>query len=130
MASTYIRKRKRKDGSVYVASVDLGKDPLTGKRKERSETFHSRHEAKAALARWQAELNQGTFADRTTSTVADLLTYWLDTYVRVNLRANTIDQYANTITCHIIPALGAIPLQKLTPAHLQQFYADKLARKT
>ncbi len=28
---------------------------------------------------------------------------------------------------HIIPGLGSIPIQKLTPAHLQQFYADKLA---
>lgn len=35
--------------------------------------------------------------------------------------------YEIMATAHIIPGMGAIPLQKLTPERLQAYYADKLA---
>lgn len=127
MASAYIRKRQRKDGVVYVASVNLGKDPLSGKRRERSETFRTKREAKAALARWETEIDKGTFVDRSSQTVGDLLRYWMDTEVIHNPREATILRYRNTVDKHLIPGLGAVPLQKLTPAQVQRFYADKLA---
>src|SRR5205823_298200 len=31
-----------------------------------------------------------------------------------------------TINLHIIPSLGAMPVQKLTPARLERFYSDKV----
>jgi integrase len=68
--------------------------------------------------------------DRSTKTVADLLCYWLDTEIVHNHRETTILRYRNTIYKHLIPGLGAMPLQKLTPAQVQKFYADKLASGT
>ncbi len=127
MAGAYIRKRERKDGVVYVASVDLGKDPITGKRRERSETFPTRREARAALARWQTEIERGAFVDRSTQTVGELLRYWLETHVAHNCRETTALRYRNTVEQHLIPGLGNVPLQKLTPAQVQTFYADKLS---
>jgi integrase len=126
MAGAYIRKRERKDGVVYVASVDLGRDPITGKRRERSETFKTKREAKAALARWQTEIERGTFVDRSTQTVADLLRYWLETSVKHNRSQNTYVNYRYHVNGHLIPALGHIQVQKLTVAQVQQFYADKI----
>ncbi len=125
MASGYIRKRERKSGTVYVASIERGKDARTGKRVERSETFATKREARAALARWQHDIAQGTYVDRTTWTVRDLLSYWLETHVDGIKRETTCERYHNTVDLHLIPALGAIPLQKLTPAQVQQFYTDK-----
>lgn len=122
MASGYIRK----DGVVYLASVDLGKDPLTGKRRERSETFPTRREARAAIARWQTEIDQGTFVDRSAQTVADLLRYWMETYVKHNRSENTYVNYHYQVDGHLMPALGYIQVQKLTAAQVQQFYADSL----
>jgi len=130
MAGAYIRKRERKDGVVYVAAVDLGKDPVTGKRHERSETFATRREAKAALARWQTEIDKGAFVGRSTQTVGDLLRYWMETHVAHNCRETTALRYHQTVYLHLIPGLGAIPLQKLTPAQVQKFYADKLSAGT
>lgn len=126
MAGAYIRKRERKEGVVYLASVDRGKDPITGKRRERSETFHTRREAKAALARWQTEIERGTFVDRSKQTVADLLRYWMETYVKHNRSRNTYVNYRYHVDGHLIPALGHIEVQKLTVAQMQQFYADKM----
>jgi hypothetical protein len=102
------RKRERKDGVVYVASVDVGRDPITGKRRERSETFRTKREAKAALARWQTEIERGTFVDRSTQTVADLLRYWMETYVKHNRSQNTYVNYRYHVNGHLIPALGHI----------------------
>ncbi|MBE3575704.1 MAG: tyrosine-type recombinase/integrase family protein [Firmicutes bacterium] len=37
-----------------------------------------------------------------------------------NLRAHTVRDYESIIRCHLIPAIGAIPLQQLSPLHVKQ----------
>jgi integrase len=58
--------------------------------------------------------------------VAELLRYWLETYARHHVRPGTLEGYGYTINGHIIPALGAVPVQRLTAQQLQQFYSDKI----
>lgn len=128
MANGYIRKRERKGRTVYVAAIDLGKDAVTGRRIERAETFPTKREARAALVRWQAEVEQGAYVHRSTRTVGDLFRYWLDTHVDGVKRETTADRYHSTVEKHLMPALGAIQLQKLTPPQVQQFYAAKRAQ--
>ncbi len=127
MARGSIRKCSRQDGVSYEVVVDLGPDPVTGKRRQRTRRFKTKREAQAGLTEWLAEIDKGTAVDRSRQTVSDLLEYWMEAYARHNVRATTLEGYGYTINRHIIPSLGSIPLQKLTPAHLQQFYADKLA---
>jgi integrase len=110
---------------VYVAAIDLGKD-ANGKRRERSETFTTKRQAQAAIARWQTEIERGTLVDKSNQTVGDFLRYWLDVYAQ-HKSANTYAGYRRTVEDHLIPTLGRIHLQKLTPAQVQQFYSDKLA---
>jgi len=50
-----------------------------------------------------------------TADIGRLLRYWLDTYARPNVSAKTLDIYEHTIEHHIIPTLGAVATQKLTP---------------
>jgi hypothetical protein len=123
MAGGYIRKRKRKEGPVYEAVLYLGADPVTGKYRQQAKSFRTKREAQAALAKWQVEIDRGTFVEKSQKTVADLLRYWLESYALHNVRDTTFDQYSNTINVHIIPCLGHVQLQKRTPADLQQFYS-------
>jgi integrase len=58
--------------------------------------------------------------------VGEFLEYWLDVYA-AQKSPNTAVEYRRIIENHIIPKLGRIRLQKLTPAQVQQFYADKRA---
>jgi len=51
---------------------------------------------------------------------------WLPTK-RAQLRASTFSSYQRNIANHVIPALGSIPLQRLTPEDLDEFYARLLA---
>jgi Arm DNA-binding domain len=61
----YIKRRLLGDGSVrYDVTVDLGPDPVTGKRRQRRKTFKTKREAQAGLTAWLAEINKGVVVDR------------------------------------------------------------------
>lgn len=127
MARGSIRKHDRDSGVRYEVVVDYGADPVTGKRRQRTKSFKTKREAQAALTAWLSEIDKGTAVDHSAQTVAELMRYWLDTYARPRLRAKTVFDYEHTVNKHIIPALGTLPIQKLTPERLQRFYSDKLA---
>jgi integrase len=127
MAQGSIRKHERDSGVRYEVVVDLGTDPVTGRRRQRSKSFKTKRAAQAALATMLADIDRGTAVDRSRQTVAQMMQYWLDTYARHRCAAKTVDDYERTIRVHISPALGAIQAQKLTPDVVQKFYGDKLA---
>jgi integrase len=64
------------------------------------------------------------------TTVAAYLDDWLDSSVRLRCRPRTADSYAETVNRYIKPAIGAIPLAKLTPEHVARMLADLTARET
>lgn len=111
----------------YRARVEFPADPVTGKRRQLSETFPTRKAAQSALATWLADIERGTAVDTSTMTVADFMRHWLDTVAAHKVRATTLADYRHTIEKHIVPALGGHKVQRLTPAVVQRAYADKLA---
>ena len=52
--------------------------------------------------------------------------FWYQYYTKNSIRETTRATYEGEIYKHIIPELGKIPLNKLTQADLQKFYADQL----
>jgi integrase len=124
--STQIRKGPR--GVAYRVRVEYGPDPLTGQRKQRSKTFLVRREAEAYLNRWQAEVERGIAVEPSTITVGEQFRYWLDTYARTSVSPQTFSEYERMVRTYIVPTLGAVPLQKLTVAHLEVFKGELLAR--
>ncbi len=123
MARGSIRKHERAEGVRYEVVVDLGIDAVTGRRRQRSKSFKTKREAQAAMTTWLTEIDRGVAVDHSRQTVGDLLRYWLDTHVR----PKTLQLYEDTVDRHLAPGLGHVPVQKLTPATVQAFYADKLA---
>ena len=78
--------------------------------------FATRKECEAALAKVLAAVETQTFTPPTKVTVkAFLLAEWLPT-VKGSLRPTTYASYAMLAREHIIPRLGALQLQKLSPA--------------
>ena len=133
--AVYQRKRTLKSGKTtefWQAIVDLPPDPndldANGKpkRRQRAETFPTERAAKQRERAWLAEIDRGVVIDHSPKTVADVLTHWLDTHCP-NLKPKTLHEYRRIIERHIIPELGAIPVQKLTRARVEQFYNDKRA---
>ena len=82
------------------------------------------------MTAWLASIDKGIVVDRSTQTVAELMRYWLQEHARQHVRAKTYGDYEGTIRVHIIPALGSISVQKLTPDQLKTFYSARDRKST
>lgn len=121
-----IVKNEGKRGITNSAIVDIGPDPVTGDRKRKKETFKTKKEAERWLNDTINKVNNDTYIEPQKQTVGEYLKRWLDSYGEQNLASSTLESYQNIIINHLIPVLGAVPLQKLLPAHLQDYYAQAL----
>jgi integrase len=122
MARGSIRRR----GSTWTVILDVGRDPATGKRRQRWKGgYKTRKAAEAALRELMAEVDQGNYVARSSVTVADYLTGWLET-VRPRLRPTTWNSY-RIAAARVARSLGNTLVQSLTPLEVERFYADLLA---
>ena len=127
MGQGTIIKRELGDRKVrYDVYYDLEPDPITGKRRQRKKVFQTKREAVAFLTAQRTAVATGTAVDRSRRTVRELMDFWLEHYARHRVSAKTFHGYASTIRRHIIPALGNVQIQKLTPARLQEFCTQKI----
>jgi integrase/predicted RNA-binding Zn-ribbon protein involved in translation (DUF1610 family) len=88
--------------------------------------FATRRECEAALAKVLAAVETQTFTAPTKVTVKQFLVQeWLPT-VKGSLRPTTYSSYAMLTREHILPRLGSLQLQKLTPGAINALYAHLL----
>jgi integrase len=119
----------RKRGSTYAYWLDLPADPVTGKRRQKTKGgFRTKRECQAALNEAIMALQTGTYVEASRRTVRSfLLDEWLPDREPPKLRATTYANYQTQIRTHVLPALGSVELQRLTPAQLNTFYRTLLA---
>src|SRR5436309_10155184 len=111
---------KRKDGR-YVAQVRLE----NGQKKQRY--FKTEREANTALRKMLHEKEQVTLPTGPNQTLKAYLEQWLEQVYKLStIRTSTYNVYRIMIYKHIIPILGHVPLQRLTPQQIQAFYTKKL----
>lgn len=118
----HIRKRYK---SSWVVTVDLGRDPITGKRirKQRS-VKGTRRDAEKVLRQLEYEADTGRLAMAPdTLTLAGYLESWLKE-IRTRTRTRTHEEYQAQLENRVIPALGQVRLSQLRPQHLQQLYSN------
>lgn len=117
--------RQRGTGSWEV-KYDIGRDPLTGKRRTKFETVRgSKREAQKVLRDRLTAVDNGTYANAGKLTVAQWLTDWLG-QAKHGTSAKTWERYTEIVNHHLVPGLGAITLNQLSAAAIQQFYAKAL----
>jgi integrase len=119
----WIEKRVGKRGVSYRIRIDKGL--VEAKRKQPSQTFRTKKEAEAALAKWVSEVSGGTFVEPSDRTLGQYLTEWLET-VSQSVRPPTLRRYRDLATRHVIPQIGSIRLDKLSALDLQRHYAERL----
>ena len=110
----------------YYANFDFGLDPETGKQVKKTKTFDKLTKARSALRKHEVAKDLGQVVLPKEITVAEWLKDWMDNVVKLSRQVTTVYAYQQMIDNHIVPTLGNIPLQKLTPAQLQRYYADKI----
>jgi integrase len=117
----------RKRGATYTWYFDVP-DPVTGKRRQYSKGgFRTKKQCQQALNEALAALRTGTFVEPSQQTVAGFLVgEWLPAMRPPRVRPSTWLSYQRNVERHIVPALGHLPLQRLTPAQLTAFYRGLL----
>ena len=120
--------RKRGKGSWEVR-VDMGRDPLTGKRRQVSRTIKgTKRDAQALAASLISQQGAGIDAPPGKLKVGDYLRQWLSAYAQPNTAPNTYKRYEELVRLHLASVLGGVPLTKLRPQHIQEAYRRMLAK--
>ncbi|MFD8492040.1 tyrosine-type recombinase/integrase [Amycolatopsis sp. NPDC059657] len=110
---------ERRGGSLRVR-VYAGLDPLTGKRLYLTESTDDENEAERILTRLVAQVDEERHA-RTKGTLRIALADWLRLLEIEDSTRETYEMYARRF---LYPALGAVPLAKISARVLEEFYAD------
>lgn len=113
--------------TYYEARYFVGYDPGTGKPIQKSITAKTQKEVATKLKQITLDISNGINIDSKNLTVKSWMNRWKDNYI-VNVAPLTKEKYERDIKIHIIPNLGAIKLEKLTPDTIQAFY-NKLNEK-
>ncbi len=111
----------------WTIVLSMGRDPITAKRKQQWVSVKgTKKDAEKRLAELLRHLDTGGYVKPTKETVGEFLLRWLRDYAWPNVAPSTAEGYQHVIKRHLIPALGAVPLNQLRPDHVQAYAAAKL----
>jgi integrase len=116
---------KKGNGRHYVVTHHRHPD---GKRYQSAHGgYRTKKEAEAALREVLNRMDRGSYVASTGLTVATYLgDEWLPS-IRGTVRQGTHNSYADNMRLHVVPYIGGIRLQSLTPVRLNALYCELLA---
>ncbi|MBR0281676.1 MAG: site-specific integrase [Oscillibacter sp.] len=126
---------KRNDGK-WVGQITVGYHPDTGKPIRKYFYANTREEAARKVAMTLAtEMNKDSAAVREDLILKDFLHKWLTTFKVHEVCSRTMELYYSAERLHIVPALGGLPINQVTPVKIQgllyQLQAEKgLSQRT
>ncbi|HUW79248.1 MAG TPA: site-specific integrase [Candidatus Nanopelagicaceae bacterium] len=130
MRGSVIKRPTTKRNSNYFVVVDVRdnegirrrrwiSDPATGSG------FSTKKAAETYLTSILSDLDSGAYVPPSKETLGSWLTQWL-IIRKPALKPSTFFSYEKNIRVRIKPALGALPLQKVTAVHLDRLYSELL----
>lgn len=124
----------RKRGKTYTYVVDVGKDPITGKRIQKSKGgFKTKKECQAALAAVQTEYNEGTYVNESEILLKDFVPKWLKMYENApNVKISSV-RVRKHETQKLIEYFKEVKLKDITDTMYQDFLlnmSEKFSKNT
>jgi integrase len=111
----------RKRGNKWSFTVDIGRDPITGKRRQKTVSgFKTKKEAQAACAELIAKIEKEGYIEPARLTLAEFAENVIKGEIEPNSRPSTTDGYMQTLKL-IKETIGHIELSKLNAMHIQHF---------
>jgi len=115
---------KRGDG--YSVVVELDRDPITGKRRQKWHSgYRTKRAAERALSEIVASVHTGTYLEPTKQTLSDFAREWLAA-VKPTIRPSTHYSYSRNLQLHVLPQLGSVQLRRIDAGMLNTLYAALL----
>jgi len=119
---------KKHGSSSWRYRVDLGPDPLTGKRRQLTKSgFATKREAEAACAEAIENARRNQLVRATNKTVGEFLEEWLMSR-RLDLKPSAWQSYRDYLDSYVLPVVGDSRLRELDPMRLNLLYAHLLER--
>lgn len=117
---------RQKGDDRWEVIVDIGPDPVTGRRRQRSRTVRgTRADAERLRIKLVGEVDDGRFVDDGTLRVADLAQMWIDAR-RTQVRPNTLEGYQHKLK-HLVDAMGDLQARRVSGASLSALYGRLIA---
>jgi len=119
---------RRRGEDSWQFRVFLGVDPETGKKLYKSHALGgTKKQVEKKCTEILGTLDTGSYVEPAKETVGTYLARWLRDYVEPTVtRTSTRRSYHMIVERHLIPSLGHLLLQRLTPPLVQQYYAAQL----
>ena len=116
--------RRRADGMWEGRYTDGVNEK--GKQIQRSVYGKTKQEVADKIHTILYQKQQGIYVMPQKVLVKDWMEQWLHNYALITVRESTYISYEGYVYNHINPMIGDIPLQKLTPPIVQNFYNDRI----
>ncbi|MED0983007.1 tyrosine-type recombinase/integrase [Bacillus paramycoides] len=113
-----------KRGDRWSFTIDIGIDPMTGKRKQKSKSgFKTKKEAQNAAATMITELEKGIYFDDQQLTVLDI---WgkLKPIRKAELKITSYEKDMSLVRLYILPPFGYKKIKSIKPVMIQSYYAE------
>lgn len=121
----YVYKR----GRTFSYIVDTGKDPVTGKRKQKTKGgFRDKTSAQAALRKVLVELDEGEYLEPSKETFSSYIEYWFRSHYQKRIKETTVASRKYLLEKHMIREnpFADKPLDKITTFDIDAFYNLKV----
>src|SRR4030095_9594103 len=113
----------KKRGDSWWVVVYAGRDPLTGRKRQKTGTARTKAEARQLEARLIGEVGAGKHRGAASKTVAELVAAWLEWRQGVRpISPNTLANYRRYIDQKLLPALGSQPVTRVGAATIDALY--------
>ncbi|WP_438446822.1 tyrosine-type recombinase/integrase [Gorillibacterium sp. sgz5001074] len=117
----------RQRGDKWSFTINAGKDPITGKRKQIVRSgFNTEKEAQKAAAKIERDLEAGKRAD--SPTLIEFATQYFETQVKSQVTDSTYWNQWHYMSEFVFPVLGKLKLDKITYLHVEKFYSSLIER--
>ncbi|BFH66202.1 site-specific integrase [Paenibacillus dendritiformis] len=118
-----------KKGNKYYIVIDMDRDEVTGKRKQKwLSGYDKKREAERALPSILSAFIDGSYVEPTKKTFGEIMGKWLQDK-KTSVKHGTWKSYKWLVETHITPKLGRVQMTKLKPEHLHTFYHETLLQK-
>lgn len=114
-----------KRGGKWYVVCEMGKR-ADGSRDQRWLHAPTRREVLELQTKTLRERDTGTAIDPTKMTVGEFVAHYMETVAKPRLRPTVYEVQSRIVKNHIVPLLGALPLQKLAPHHISAWHARLL----
>lgn len=111
---------QREQDGMWVARLELPSDGT--KRRRKTIVRKSKADVIAALREAKKDLERAGDLATSSPTVDQWLHQWLDRIAAPRLKPNTLVAYRGSVNRYIVPSIGNVRLDKLTPQHVRKMH--------